>query len=172
MVTLGTGIGGGIIVDNRIYQGCGSAGEIGHMSIELNGRSCGCGKSGCWEKYASAQALVESAEKAADESPESILAKLKSENGGKLSGRLIAAALKDGCAEAERVIDAYAAYLADGIDSLSAIFDPDMFILSGGITNMGALLLDPVKKHLKTEIPVEISVLKNDAGIIGAAMLQ
>lgn len=59
-----------------------------------------------------------------------------------------------------------------GIDSLSAIFDPDMFILSGGITNMGSLLLDPVKKHLKTEIPVEISVLKNDAGIIGAAMLQ
>ena len=172
MITLGTGIGGGIIVDDRIYQGCGCAGEIGHMSIEMNGIPCGCGKRGCWEKYASAQALVTSAEKAADENPESILARLKAENGGRLSGRLIAAALKDGCAEAERVIDTYATYLANGIDSLSAIFDPDMFILSGGITNMGSLLLDPVKKHLKTEIPVEISVLKNDAGIIGAAMLQ
>lgn len=172
MVTLGTGIGGGIIIDNKIYRGCGSAGEVGHMSIEKDGKPCGCGKKGCWEKYASAQALVEAAEKAADGNPESILARLKKENGGKLNGKLIAAALRDGCTAARQVIDTYAFYLADGIDSLASIFAPDMFVLSGGITNMGELLLEPVRKQLKTDIPVEISELKNDAGIIGAAMLR
>ncbi len=172
MISLGTGIGGGIVIDNKIYEGNGSAGEIGHFCIKENGRECPCGKKGCFEQYASATALIKEACSRAQQSPDSVLGKIYKENGGKLSGVDIKNALEKGCAAAKAAMDIYTGSLAMGIDSLASIFDPDLFVLSGGITNMGDLLIQPLKDKLKTDIPVEISVLKNDAGAIGAALLQ
>lgn len=172
MITLGTGVGGGIIIDNKIYEGAGCAGEIGHFCIIENGRECSCGKKGCFEQYASATALVRIACDIAKENPESMLAEMYMENGGKLSGKDIEKAIVGGCEAAARAMDMYTDSLANGIDGIASIFDPDMIVLSGGITNMGDILTEPLRRKLFTEVPVVISVLKNDAGSIGAALLQ
>lgn len=169
-VTLGTGIGGGIISDNKIYQGKGSAGEIGHICIVAGGRDCSCGHKGCWEQYASVSALVRSAKTACAENPDSLLAKKYSEY-GKMSGRIFFEALNGGCEVAKGVFDEYLGYLAAGINSLIYIFDPDMLVLSGGITNAGDALLKPICERVGADIPIKISSLKSDAGVVGAAML-
>ncbi len=170
MVTLGTGIGGGIISDSKIYQGKGSAGEIGHICIETGGRECSCGHRGCWEQYASVSALVKSAMNACKDNPNSLLAKKYAEN-GKMNGKIFFDALNGGCAAANKVFNSYLDFLAAGINSLIYIFDPDMIVLSGGITNAGNALLKPLCKRVGTDIPIKISSLKSDAGIVGAAML-
>lgn len=170
MATFGTGIGGGVIVDNKIYQGRGSAGEIGHICIEKDGRQCGCGSKGCWEKYASVTALIESATAAAKNNPDSILARLYEEN-GKLSGRIIFRAMREGCDVAKAVFDSYTDYVVLGLKSIAYVFDPDMIILSGGITNAGFEFLNPILDKFDLDVPVTISSLKSDAGVIGAAMM-
>ncbi len=171
MITLGTGIGGGIIINGKIYEGRGSAGEIGHMCIDFSGKECSCGLKGCWERYASAAALVKIAENMAKSEPESYLAKLFNEN-GKLNGKLFFEAVKKDCPAAKKVFGAYLTYLAAGINSIINIFEPDMIVLSGGITNVGELLTEPLKKKITGDVPIEISILKNDAGIAGAALLN
>ncbi|MBQ7901228.1 MAG: glucosamine-6-phosphate deaminase [Clostridia bacterium] len=170
MVTFGTGIGGGIIIDNKIYQGRGSAGEIGHICIEKDGRKCGCGNKGCWEQYASVTALVKEAKKAAEENSDSILNDIYRKN-GKLSGRLIFEAIRKGCPVAQSVFDKYTDYVAMGLKSLEFVFDPDMIVLSGGITGAGEDFLNPIVEKLDSDIPVVISSLKSDAGVVGAAMM-
>ena len=169
MLSLGTGIGGGIIIGGKIYEGRGSAGEIGHMSIDYSGKPCPCGEKGCFERYASAAALVSMAEKAAKDNTDSLLYELYQKNGGKLNGKLFFEAVGNDCAVSQSVLDEYTGYLAAGIKSLTNIFDPDMIILSGGITNAEDALLGSLKKHLNEEI--KISELKSDAGMIGAALL-
>lgn len=169
MVTLGTGIGGGIIIKNKLYEGKGSAGEIGHMIVEHNGRECDCGQRGCWEKYASASALVEMARKAAEKDTDSILHTLYAEN-NKMSGKIFFEAVNRGCRTARTVLDEYLDLLADGLNSIKYIFEPDMIILSGGISKAGESLLAPIKE--KVDANIHIAQLKNDAGIVGAAMLQ
>lgn len=172
MISLGTGVGGGIIIDNKIYEGRGSAGEIGHFCLKENGRDCPCGKRGCFEQYASATALIREATDAVKTNPDSVLARIYNENGCKLSGRTIEKAVREDCDTAKAVIENYTSNLALGIDSIASIFDPDLIVISGGISNMGDILTVPLKKKLKTDVAVEISVLKNDAGAIGAALLQ
>ena len=162
MVSLGTGIGGGIIINNKIYEGMGSAGEIGHFSLDMNGRECPCGMKGCFEQYASAAALVSSAESAAVQNTESVLHKIYSDNGNKLA---------DGCGVAEAVLDEYIKYLAVGLSGIVNIFDPDMIVLSGGITNVGDMLLTPLKSAMNSDTEITVSKLKGDAGTIGAALL-
>lgn len=169
MITLGTGVGGGIIIKNKLYEGKGSAGEIGHIVIEHGGRPCDCGQCGCLEQYASASALSALAEHKAKELPQSILGKLYAEK-GKMNGKIFFEAINGGCDAAKTVLDEYTNYLADGINSIENIFEPDLIILSGGITNAGESLLEPLSKKVKTKI--HIAQLKNDAGIVGAAMLQ
>ena len=171
MVTLGTGIGGGIVIDGNIYSGKGVAGEIGHFCIEKDGRECGCGAKGCWEKYASVSALVSSAEKAAAENTGSVLYDIYMKN-GKLNGKQFFDALDKKCPVAQAVFDEYLDYLALGINGLERIFNPDMIVIAGGITNSGDKLLKPLLKKLDRDICVKISKLKNDAGIYGAAMQQ
>jgi len=170
LITLGTGIGGGIILGDRVYEGNGCAGEIGHMIIETNGRECPCGLKGCFEQYASTSALIKDATKAANENPDSLLAGLLKEN-GKLNGVLILGAVKDGCPVANKVFDQYTTWLANGIDGLINIFDPDMVVISGGISNAGEALTNPIQKKIHFSVPVKCSKLKNDAGIIGASIL-
>ena len=172
LVTLGTGVGGGIIVNRRIVRGNNSAGEIGHMIINAeNGLPCPCGLHGCFEQYASISALVRQSEAMAAEKPNSLLASLMNENGGKLDGKLIFKAYYEHCPAAQAVMDTYLHYLAVGIDSLANIFGPDAIVLAGGITKEGEGLLAPLRAKLHTKSPVTHSSLQSDAGALGAAML-
>lgn len=171
LVTLGTGVGGGIIMGRQISHGKNSLGELGHIVIQTdNGRPCPCGLNGCWEQYASISALIRDSKQAAEENPDSILASVYKEN-GKLNGKLIFEAIDAGCEVALKVFDKYLYYLASGINSLVNIFGPDAIVLAGGITNVGDRLLVPLKEKLATDVRIEISSLQNDAGSLGAAML-
>ncbi len=171
MVTIGTGIGGGIIIKNKIYHGRGDAGEIGHIIVEKDGLECGCGQRGCLEKYASAGALSKAAEKAAKENTGSVLYSLYEEKGFKMNGRLVFSALDEECPIAKVVFDEFISYLAVGIDSLARVFSPDVIVLSGGMTAQGDKLLRPLTEKINTDVPVKISALGSDAGIVGAALL-
>lgn len=171
MLSLGTGVGGGIIIDGKIYEGKGNAGEIGHFCIRENGKKCPCGKNSCFEQYASASALVRSAEEFSKKMPETFLGKLYTKKGS-LCGKDIKSALDENCPAAKSVMNEYTKILAEGIDSLASILDPDLFILSGGITNMGDYLLNPLREKLKSGAQVKISLLGSDAGTVGAAMIQ
>lgn len=171
MVTIGTGIGGGIIIKNKIYHGKGDAGEIGHMIIEKDGLECKCGQKGCLEKYASASALCNNAEKAAKENKDSLLYKLYIENNSVMNGKVVFNAAKKNCPVAKAVFEEFVSYLAAGINTLIKIFSPDLIVLSGGITGEKDLLLDVLSKKITSKIPVTVSTLQSDAGIVGAALL-
>ena len=170
MVTLGTGIGGGIIIDKKIYLGGGEAGEVGHMCIEANGKKCACGSVGCWEKYASATALIEMVEEAAKANADSILAKLVSEK-EHADGKTVFDAIDRGCPVATEVFDKYIGYLAVGVKSIINVFSPEVVVISGGLSEAGEALSAPLKAKLNTKAEIRISRLGNDAGIIGAALL-
>lgn len=177
-ITLGTGVGGGIIINKKIYRGFNFAGaELGHITLMVDGEQCSCGKKGCWEAYASVTALIRQTKEAIEKNPESLMAEL-SEKGGKVSGRTAFEAAKQGDKVAAEVVATYEKYIAEGLVSILNIFQPEKLVIGGGISREGDYLLNPVKelvykddynKHMpKTEI--EIASLFNDAGIIGAAM--
>lgn len=167
MVTLGTGVGGGIVIGNKIYKGRGGrAGEIGHMIIKYDGLKCPCGQTGCYEQYASVAALIRQTKEAIAENPESLLAQMGKE---KVSGRTAFDAKKEGCPIAERVVDKYIEYIAMGIQSLVRIFQPDAVVLGGAISNEGDNLLLPLRDKVTLPVEIHISDLKNNAGVLGAA---
>lgn len=166
LITLGTGIGAGIIIDGKIYSGRGAAGEVGHMRIDKNGLKCGCGKYGCWEKYASVSALIEQTKEAVKERSQRILAECAKDG---IDGRTVFIAMDKGSKTAQEVYDSYIEYLAMGIENLISIFDPELILIAGGISKENERLLNPLKEKLKPYTSIEIAELKNDAGIIGAA---
>lgn len=177
-ITLGTGVGGGIILNGKIYRGFNGAGaELGHFTLVHDGENCTCGKPGCWEAYASVTALIRQTRAAMDANPQSIMHKMAQEE-GKISGRTAFTAAKSGDTAAQAVVDKYIAYVADGITSIINIFQPDMLVIGGGISKEGDYLLKPIiditekfnynKELAKTDI--RIATLFNDAGIIGAAL--
>ncbi len=171
LITLGTGVGGGIIMDGRIRRGRGAMGEIGHMIVQAEGGlPCPCGQRGCLEMYASVTALLRMAGEAIADAPNDLLAHLV-KGGELLDGKLFFRALQEGSPAAKRVFDRYAGWVAVGIDSLCNIFDPDIFILSGGITAEGELLLGALREKVHTASEIAVSRLQNDAGCMGAAML-
>lgn len=171
LLTFGTGIGGGIIIDNKLCRGNGCIGEFGHMIVETHdGLPCPCGEKGCWEQYASVSALVRKGKEAATANPDSYLAKLCREN-GKLNGKLIFQSLDEKCPVAEKVFKEYVDWIAVGIKSINMIIGPDAVILSGGITREGEKLLVPLRAALKKDINIELSRLREDAGVFGAASL-
>lgn len=171
MVTLGTGIGGGIIINKKIYSGTrGDAGEIGHMCIEADGKPCPCGERGCWEQYASVSALIEQTEAAAEQAADSILARVIKED-GVVDGKTVFKAMAEGCPVAQRVFDVYISYLSVGIKNIINIFRPGLIVIAGGISEAGDMLLEPLVKKIGTGTQIKISRLQNDAGIIGAAQL-
>ncbi len=162
-ITLGTGIGGGIIVDRRLLTGkSGFAGEVGHMQINPSGRKCGCGSTGCWETEASASALER---------------KYYERTGERLSAKEIGELARKGEKEAASIYQEIAEWLGRGIVSLINIFDPEAIILGGGLAKAGDLLLEPVLLYIKnhsyvyqhSSIEIEISSLGYMAGVIGAA---
>ena len=177
-ITLGTGIGGGVIIDGKIYRGFNCAGaELGHTTIIMDGEQCSCGKKGCWEAYASVTALIRQTKKAIEENPTSLMAELAKKE-GKVSGRTSFDAAKQGDAAAKKVVENYIKYVAEGLNNMLNIFQPEIISVGGGISKEGDYLLGPVKELVykddynkympKTKI--EVATLFNDAGIIGAAM--
>lgn len=178
-ITLGTGVGGGIILDGKIYCGFnGAGGELGHMTLVSGGIECACGKKGCWEQYASVSALVRQTKAVMDKNPDSIMHEIV-KNYGKVSGRTAFEAAKKGDKAAETVVRNYLRYVADGITSIVNIFQPEKVLIGGGISHEGDYLLKPVCEFVNKydynrympKTKIEISTLFNDAGIIGAAML-
>lgn len=177
-ITLGTGVGGGIIINKKIYSGFNGIGaEIGHMTLEMNGKECNCGNKGCYEKYASVTALIEQTQHAAEKNPDSIMNEWIKEN-GHVSGRTAFECALKGDSAAIEVRDTYIKYVAEGIVSVVNIFQPELVVIGGGISKEGDTLLNPIKEFVakrefnkympKTDI--QIAQLFNDAGIIGAAM--
>ena len=176
LITLGTGVGGGIIIDGKIYAGMRSAGaELGHMLLVLDGEPCTCGRRGCWETYASATALIRQAKRAAAEHPESLLAQA-----GEITGLAVFQAADRGDSVAQAVIDRYCVYVAAGFTDLVNSLAPEMILLGGGISRQGERILAPIREYVANNcfgqkdgaIPViRAAALGNEAGIIGAAAL-
>lgn len=179
-ITLGTGVGGGIIIDGKIYAGSNYAGaEIGHTVIEVDGAQCSCGRKGCFEAYSSATGLIRMSKEAMEQFPESIMNKMAAEK-GKVTARTSFDAMRAGDKAAKDVVDKYIKYLAAGITNTINIFQPDVLCIGGGVCNEGDPLLLPVKELVKKEVytrnspkncEIVIAKLGNDAGIIGAAFL-
>lgn len=181
-ITLGTGIGGGIVHNGKISHGSnGMAGEVGHMVIDWNGEECPCGRKGCWERYASAKALKRMTQKAMEEHPDSILARVVEENAGHVSGQSAFIAARRGCPVGQQVCDQYVAYLAAGITNLINIYQPDALAIGGGVSNEeDAQLLLPLRRLVEQEsLPcapdkrtrIVRAELGTQAGLIGAALL-
>lgn len=184
MITLGTGVGGGIVADGKVYKGFNSAaGELGHIVIRVGGRQCTCGRQGCWEAYSSATGLIrtttekiEECKKAGRATKMTDLVAAK----GKVTGRTAFDAMRQGDEAAKEVVTEYVEYLASGLASMINIFQPEVLSIGGGISNEGQYLLDLVVPLIREqtygtglipETDIRIAQLKNDAGIIGAAVL-
>lgn len=169
MITIGTGIGGGIVINGKLYISTKEdAGEIGHIITHARGRACGCGQEGCFEKYASAGALTQAAKDAATSAPNSILAKRISEN---VSAKAVFEALDEGCGIALDVYNNWIHELAIGIKSLVRIFSPDVIVMSGGVMHRAEKIIPDLMKQCD-DVKIVNSKGGNAAGIIGAAMLQ
>ncbi|MCC8128851.1 MAG: ROK family protein [Clostridiales bacterium] len=182
MITLGTGIGGGFIVNGKIFSGCtGQGTEPGHFTFCYGGELCGCGKRGCFEAYTSATALIRQTRRAMEKNPDSKMWALVDGDIDKVNGKVPfdAAKLDDGTARA--VVAQYIDYLAMGIAGIVDTFRPELIIMGGGICNQGDYLMIPLNEGIRKysfaadEFPPPPAVratLGNDAGIIGAAALQ
>ena len=169
MITLGTGVGGGIAINGKPYLGSkGYGGELGHMIIHYDGLPCPCGLRGCYEQYASVTALIRQTKEAVANHPDSLLAKTFGENGTALD---LFNAKENGCPVAAAVIDQYAEYIAIGLNSYENIFQPEAFIIGGAISQQGDNLLNPIRAKLDKPAVLLTSSLKNDAGVIGAAVI-
>lgn len=181
-ITLGTGVGAGIVHNGKIYHGAnGMAGEVGHMVIQRGGLPCPCGRHGCWEQYASATALKRMTAAALAAHPHSILAQVVAENEGRVSGQSAFIAARRGDPVGQQVCDEYVDYLACGVVNVVNIFQPDTLAIGGGVSNEAEeQLLLPVQQSVAREsIPcgrdrrtrIVKAELGNRAGIIGAALL-
>lgn len=179
-ITLGTGIGAGVIVNGRIYSGFNQAGsEFGHTVLVSGGQQCSCGRKGCFEAYGSASALIRMTKEAAEAHPESLLNDVIKEE-GKVNAKVAYIALRKGDKVAEQVVETYTDYLSDGLANAINAFMPEVLVIGGGVCNEGDPLLIPLRKKTldrpyfgpgvrKTEI--RLAQMGNDAGIVGAAMM-
>lgn len=181
-ITLGTGVGSGIIVNGKIVTGCNDAGgECGHMVIAVDGEECTCGRKGCWEAYAAATALIKQTKKAMLEDKDSAMWQLAGGDIDAVSGRTAFDGMRLGDETAKKVVDTYIKYVAVGTVNVINALQPDMLCFGGGICNEGDTLLDPIREYVKRErysryadVQTEIcrAILGNDAGVIGAALLS
>ena len=180
VITLGTGVGGGMILNGKLYSGCGAGGEVGHIVVQKDGVPCNCGRRGCWKAYASATGLIRETTEAMKAHPESLLHQVAAQNGA-VDGRTSFQAAEQGDETALAVCRSYAEYLASGLTDLVNILHPEAVALGGGVAAAPEyLLLDPVREIVAREcyarhvgqVPhIVRAELGNDAGIIGAAML-
>ena len=177
LMTLGTGIGGGIVLDGHIWHGAhGFAGELGHVTIEVDGEACPCGNRGCVERYASAAAMERRFREAVESGKPSTLADTIRDR-GIATGREISEAAMAGDAAAREIIEETGRYLGVAATNVAHIFDPDMVVFAGGLTGAGDLLLDAIRREARSRmfeacrerVEIAFAELGNDAGLIGAA---
>lgn len=176
LITIGTGIGTGIVLNGKIYSGRkGSGTELGHVTLNMDGVLCGCGRRGCWDAYSSATALIVQARRAAFNRPESVLNQLRV-----IDAKAVFDAADQGDIAACAVIEDYCRYLAVGISNVVNVFGPDIVLLGGGVSKQGERLLAPVREYIQKAcfdnrpmaLPqLRIASMGNDAGIVGAAAL-
>ena len=183
LITIGTGIGGGIVLNGELYRGrWGMAGEPGHYRVVPDGRVCGCGNRGCWEQYASGSALVAEARDFARRSPGAAIRLLQLAGGTPegITGPAVTTAAREGDAGALRCFEIVGRWLGEGLADLAAILDPGCFVLGGGVSDAGDLLIDEVRAafasgltghQYRPHAPVVLAELGPDAGLIGAADL-
>lgn len=180
MVALGTGVGGGLVLDGRLYRGGhGTAAEIGHVGLVPDGLPCGCGRRGCLEQYASGTALDRDARDAARRGDAPGLLAAAHGDPDAVTGRLVTEAAGDGSVEARALLDRLAGFLGRGVASVVAVLDPSLVVLGGGLGAVGDLVRVPTAAALEAQLPGEhrprpdvvTAALGNDAGLIGAADL-
>ena len=182
MLTIGTGVGGAIITNSRMLRGgFGVAAELGHMRIVPNGRTCACGAKGCFEQYASGTALLRAAKElaASDQTSGVRLAELQRE-AGELTGAEVYQAITEGDPGALRILTELGTWIGETVASLSAILDPEVVVIGGGVSQAGDLLLNPIKQAFvanmpahgfRPELEIKTAEFVNDAGVVGAADL-
>ena len=179
-LTLGTGVGGGIVLGGKVYSGANGVGsELGHMITVIDGELCTCGNRGCWERYASATALIRMGREAAEKHPESRIAASVNGRLDDITAKTVIDAAKAGDEAANEVFERYVYYLCAGLVNIINFIDPEVIVLGGGVSHAGQFLLDAVNRRLPSMVfyktmpyaRVALATLGNDAGIIGAAML-
>lgn len=181
LLTLGTGVGGGVILDGKVFEGAHAGGaELGHTTLIYSGEPCTCGRRGCVEAYVSATALIRDAGREAAIHRESMLNALCHGDISKMNGKIPFDAAKQKDETALRIVHNYITYLGEAITNYVNIFRPDVVLLSGGVCNQGSYLTDPLQDYIKDQcfagekafIPmIRCASLGNEAGIIGAANL-
>ena len=181
MVTVGTGIGGGIILGGSLWPGInGAAAEFGHMTIDHDGVPCNCGRRGCFEAMASANALITQAREQMRKHPESLLWSLCGGNAAKVEAKTVFDGAAAGDETARELLDVYITYLAEGITNIINVFQPAVLCVGGGVSRAGEVLLQPLREEVarrvysrnsKRNTRIELAKLDNDAGILGAALL-
>ncbi|MFA6308819.1 MAG: ROK family protein [Clostridia bacterium] len=180
-ITLGTGVGSGIIIDGKIYNGFNkAAAEMGHTVIAVDGIQCSCGRKGCWEMYSSATALISQTKDMAEKYPSSKINEIISGNTENIVGKTPFIAAKQGDKAALEIVENYIGYLAEGIVNVINAFQPEILTIGGGISNEGDYLLTPLKGLVSRRVYsrgdikqtiIKISEMGDDTGIIGAAMI-
>lgn len=181
MITLGTGVGGGVVINGKVFEGGHAGGaELGHTTLIAGGEQCTCGRKGCFEAYASATALIRDTKRAAKENEKSMIWRLCDENLDHITGKTVFDAMQTGDETARKVVKQYLYYLGEGIVNIVNIFRPDKVLLSGGVCNQGENLTKPLQSYIaqnsfakeKGWLPeIEIATLGNLTGILGAAAL-
>jgi glucokinase len=181
LVTVGTGIGGGIVAGGKLFRGAhGFAAEIGHIIVEPGGPICGCGNRGCWEQVASGRAVGRLGREAAQDRPDSLLAELAGGDPDAVTGPVVTTAAKRGDDIAVAVLAEVGRRLGEGIAGLVNVIDPDIVVVGGGVIDAGELLLEPARRSFREsveapehrpEVPIVAAALGNDAGAVGAADL-
>ena len=181
MITLGTGVGGGVILDGKIRAGYnGAGGELGHTVIQMNGEACTCGRDGCFETYASATALIRQTKQAMIKNSSSIMWDICDNDIAKVNGLTAFDAMRKGDEAGKAVVDTYISYLGIGITNFINIFQPDVFCIGGGISKEGDTIIKPLKRivgydnyarSIDKRTVIKAAMLGNDAGIIGAAYI-
>ena len=180
MFTLGTGVGTGFIVNGKmLVSPKGGGTEGGHMIVVIDGKQCACGGVGCYEKYASASALIELTKEAIRKNPNSLLKKA-SEEEGEVNGKVVFNAVRQNDKVAKEVLNTYIKYVASGMINIINVFRPELILVGGGLSNQKELLIEPLAEYVNNhvfgskyldKIEIKQAKLKNDAGILGAAML-
>jgi glucokinase len=175
-VTLGTGIGGGLVIDGEVYRGAFGVGcEYGHMTVVPDGRRCACGNRGCWEMYASGRALARDAQELAADSPVAAAGSV-----AELTGPVVTAAAQAGDAAATSICTTMGRWLGRGLANLAATLDPSMFVIGGGVSVAGEILLGPARAEFEHTLTgrgfrpaakVALAALGPEAGLVGAADL-
>lgn len=180
-ITIGTGIGSGIIIDGKIWKGChGIGGELGHVIFDLDGIPCSCGNHGCLERYCSATAIIRMSREAVKIHPDSLLLKLADNNPSNIEAKTLLDAARQEDPVAVEVYHKFISYLAQAVASVVNLLDPEVIVLGGGVSKAGSFLLKPLVREFPRYVlfddqslpEIKLAVLGSEAGIIGASMLS